>query len=340
MATVYELDDEQAYEAEISQCVGVSGYHHWFFLTALADAFNYEFRAFAVDSGGERLGVAPLLFRRRGPVSTVNFLPVGPIGPVVRGEVLRAGRIGEVLRGLGPVLRRHRTVAARWDFSPAVNVNAGDLAGQGLEVFEWESFVMPPTKSVDDCWKAMSTGRRQSIRQTQARGVTAEDSSQEEITQWFPQQMSDLYEHHGRMPLYGRGAIRSMSERLAAHLRMLWRTARAADGTPLAMTSSLIGHDRLWGWQIVGPPVRGMSPHTLLHWDSFKWCLDRELAYDLGGVPNEGIRVIKASLGADRETAVGAFRFRPGAAYRGVTAVRNWGPVRDRWDLLRRVMGS
>ena len=77
-ATIRELDDEQAYEAEISQCVGVTGYHHWFFLKALAAAFHYEFRAFAVDSGGERLGVAPLLFRRRGPVPTVNFLPIGP----------------------------------------------------------------------------------------------------------------------------------------------------------------------------------------------------------------------------------------------------------------------
>jgi hypothetical protein len=60
MTTVYELDGEQAYEAEVSQCVGVTGYHHWFFLSALAGALNYEFRAFAVDSAGERLGVVPL----------------------------------------------------------------------------------------------------------------------------------------------------------------------------------------------------------------------------------------------------------------------------------------
>jgi hypothetical protein len=91
MATIYELDDEQAYEAEVSQCVGVTGYHHWFFLTALAEALNYEFRAFAIDSGGERLGVLPVLFGRRGPVSTANFIPVGCVGPVIRGEALRVG---------------------------------------------------------------------------------------------------------------------------------------------------------------------------------------------------------------------------------------------------------
>src|SRR5258708_2803643 len=45
MATITELADEQAYEAEVSQCVGMTGYHHWFFLSALADTLGYDFRA-------------------------------------------------------------------------------------------------------------------------------------------------------------------------------------------------------------------------------------------------------------------------------------------------------
>ena len=171
------LSDEQAYEAEVSQCVGTTGYHHWFFLSALADALNYEFRAFAVDSGGERLGIVPLLFRRSGPISTGNFLPVGCIGPVIRGDALRAGRIGELLRGVEPMLRSHRTVAARWAFSPGLHLSPDDLAIPKYEAFEWENFVMPAAKSVDDIWKSMSTGRRQSVRQTEKRGVTVADST-------------------------------------------------------------------------------------------------------------------------------------------------------------------
>src|ERR1700729_1420434 len=112
MATVYELNDEQSYEAEIGHCAGVTGYHHWFFVRALSEALNYEFRAFAVDSAGERLGVVPLFFRRRGPVSTANFVPVGCVGPVIRGDALRAGRVNELLR--------------------------------------WENYVIPGTKSADD----------------------------------------------------------------------------------------------------------------------------------------------------------------------------------------------
>jgi hypothetical protein len=340
MATIYELDDEQTYEAEVSQCVGVSGYHHWFFLSALADALGYEFRAFAVDSGGERLGVVPLLFRRSGPFSMVNFLPVGCIGPVIRGEALRAGRIGELMRGVGPVLRRHRSVAARWAFSPGLHLTAEDLAIPKFEVFEWENFVMPAATSVDDCWKKMSTGRRQSVKKTEKAGVGVDDSSTEEISGWFPGQMSDLYAREGRIPAYSLPVVQSLAERLASHPRMLWRTAKGEDGTLYGMTASIIGDDRLWGWQIVGQSVRSMSPHTLLHWDSIKWSRDRELAYDMGGVPSDGVRVIKHSLGGEPETAVGVFRFRPSSAYRAATRLREWGPVRDNWVRVRRILGD
>src|ERR1700761_888826 len=127
MATIYELNNEQAYEAAVGECVGVTGYHHWFFLSALADALGLEFRAFAIDAADDRLGVVPMLFRRSGPVSTVNFLPVGGIGPVIQGDALRAGRVAELLRAAEPVLRAHRAVAARWAFSPALPLPPSDL---------------------------------------------------------------------------------------------------------------------------------------------------------------------------------------------------------------------
>src|ERR1700733_10017853 len=227
MATILELDNEQAYEAEVSQCVGTTGYHHWFFLSALADALGDDFRAFAVDSGGERLGVVPLLFRRSGPVSTANFLPIGCIGPLIRGEALRAGRIGELLVGLEAVLRRHRTVAARLAFSPGLRLSPADLAIPKFETFEWENFVMPAAKSVDDIWKSMSTGRRQSVRQTERRGVSVSDSSPEDIAEGFPEQMDTLYERGGgRIAAYNLAAIHTLTRRLAGEPRMLWRTAR------------------------------------------------------------------------------------------------------------------
>jgi CelD/BcsL family acetyltransferase involved in cellulose biosynthesis len=344
MATVYELDDEQAYEAEVSQCVGVTGYHHWFFLTALAEALNCEFRAFAVDSGGERLGVLPMLFRRRGPVSTANFIPVGCVGPVIRGEALRAGRADELLRGAAPVLRRHRTVAARWAFSPGLKVSAQDLANSGFEVSDWENYVIPGTMSVDDLLKSMSRSRRQSInrhlRRGEDRGVSVSPASAEEITQCLPEQISAVYERQGRAPLYSLAEVQSLTQRLAAHPRMLWRTVKDADGNVVGMAGCVIGDERLWGWLITGTPVNGVSVQLLCYWDLIKWSLARGLALDLGGAPNDGIRELKMSLGAELETAVRVLQFRPRAAYKTAAALRNWGPVRANWVRMRRMIGD
>jgi hypothetical protein len=344
MATVYELDDEQAYEAEVSQCVGATGYHHWFFLTALAEALNCEFRAFAVDSGGQRLGVLPMLFRRRGPVSTVNFIPVGCVGPVIRGDALRAGRADELLRGAAPVLRRHRTVAARWAFAPGLKVSAQDLANSGFEVSDWENYVIPGSMSVDDLLKSMSRSRRQSInrhlRRGEDRGVSVSPASAEEITQCLPEQISAVYERQGRAPLYSLAEVQSLTQRLAAHPRMLWRTVKDADGNVVGMAGCVIGDERLWGWLITGTPVNGVSVQLLCYWDLIKWSLARGLALDLGGAPNDGIRELKTSLGAEVEPAVRVLQFRPRAAYKTAAALRNWGPVRANWVRMRRMIGD
>lgn len=341
---ICELGDEQAYEAELSQCIGVTGYHHWFFLSALADVLNYDFRAFAVDSGGERLGVAPLFFRRRGPVATVNFIPVGCVGPVIRGEVLRAGRMAELLREITPALRRHRVVAARWSFSPGLKVSAGELASQGFPVVEWENYLIPGTKSVDDLLKSMTRSRRQSInrhlRRGQERGVTVREASAEEVIRWLPEQIVAVYERQGTPPLYSFDQVRSLAERLSSHPRMLWRSVQDADGDLLGMAGCVIGDERVWGWLIGGRPAHGVHVQTLCYWDLIKWSLGQGLALDLGGAPNDGIRELKASLGADVETAVRAFQFRPAAAYKAAAALRDWGPVRANWARMRRMIGD
>jgi len=336
MIAIHELDNEQAYETELSQCVGVTGYHQWFFLEAIADALNLEFRAFVVEFEGERLGVVPLLFRHRGPVSTVNILPIGCIGPLIRGEALRAGLVRELLTGVEPVLRNHRTIATRWAFAPGLQVSSEYLAMPGFEVSRWDNYVVPESKSVDDCLKSMSRNRRQSIRRIE-RHVSVQQSSTEEITGWLPERVSVAYDRQGQEPLYQLAEVRSLTERLATHPRMLWRTAKGRDGSVLAMTGCVIGDDRLWGWLMIGPRTPGISAQTLCYWDAIEWSRSRGLACDLGGVPNEGIRELKISMGGDPETAVAALRIRPKTAYkagmglyRGMDRLAKWRHSRDR----------
>jgi hypothetical protein len=344
MATILKLDDEQSYEAELSQCVGVTGYHHWFFLNALADAIGCDFAAYAVESRGERLGVVPVLVRRRGPVSLVNFVPVGAVGPAVRGEALRAGRAGELLHGARSVLRRHRTVAARWAFAPGLSVNPADLAKAGFAVSGWENYVIPGTVSVDDLLKGMTRSRRQSmkrhLRRGAAAGITIAESTPGEVASQLPSQIGEVYARQGRAPLYSQAEASSLTSRLASHPRMLWRTVRSPDGAALGMAGCIVGDDRLWGWLITGTQTDRVSIQVLVYWDLIKWSLERGLALDLGGAPNDGIRELKTSLGAEEEIAVRALQFRPAAAYRTAARLREWGPVRDNWVKMRRAIGD
>lgn len=293
----------------------------------MAAALNLKFRAFAVDSGSERLGVVPLLFRRRGPVSTVNYLPINSIGPMLRGEALRAGRVAELVGAVEPVLRRELTAVTMWGFAPGLNVEPGLQDLRGFEIQNAESYVIPATKSVDDCLKSMARVRRQSIRQSEARGAYVTDSSVSDIKEWLPGQIMGAFRRQGTFGSYTLAETQVLTARLATHPRMLWRTVKGKNDELLGISGCIIGDDRLWGWIVTGPPAPGISAHSLVYWDMIQWALPRGLSYDLGGVPTEGIRKFKISVGAEVENTVTAFRIRP-RAYKAGRALYNWGMTR------------
>jgi hypothetical protein len=318
-----ELSDEHAYEAELAHCVGVTGFHRWFFLSALADALGLRLRAFAVSAGGNggggRLGVVPLLLRRRGPVSTVNDLPVPHIGPVLTGAALRARRLPEVLGALEPVLLRERAVVAKWSFAPGVAVTEADLRAGGFELSRPANYLVPGSTSVEDYLKGLAPKQRAAIRRCDARGLRAGPSSLDEITRWFPGRVSGPYQRQGVAPDYSRAAARALAARLAADPRMLWRSVRD-DERVLAVNACIVDGDRLWGWMLAGDPVPGPSPHVAAYWDAITWSRDRGLGCDFGGAPTSGIRDFKIAMGGELETCSVAERVRP-RAYRAARAM-------------------
>jgi CelD/BcsL family acetyltransferase involved in cellulose biosynthesis len=316
-----ELFDEQSYEAELADCVGVTGYHRWFFLSALAEALGLRLRAFAVSAqaGGGRLGVVPLLLRRRGPVSTVNYLPVPHIGPVLTGDALRTGRLAEVLGALEPVLLRERAVVTMWSFAPGVAVRQADLAPAGFEVSRQANYLVPATTSVEDYLKGLAPKQRAAIRRGDARGLRAERSSLDEITRWFPERVSGPFHRQGVTPDYSLAAARALAARLAADPRMLWRTV--SDGERVrAVNACIVDGDRLWGWLLAGERVPGPSPHVAAYWDAITWSRSRSLGCDFGGAPTSGIRDFKIAMGGEPESCSVAERVRP-RAYRTARAL-------------------
>jgi CelD/BcsL family acetyltransferase involved in cellulose biosynthesis len=316
---LHELTDEQAYEEELAECAGVTGYHRWFFLAALAEALGLRLRTFAVEERGERLGAVPLLFRRRGPVSTVNYLPVPHVGPVLRGQALRAGRLPELLRAVEPILMRERVIVTKWAFAPGVDVPTEQLAAHGFEVAREENFVVPATTSIDDYLKALSSKQRAAIRRGERRGMHTGPSTRDEITQWFPERVAEPYLRQGLAPDYSLAAARSLAVRLVDHPRVLWRTVRDDDRV-LAVNVAIVDTDRLWAWMLVGDRLPGPSPHVMADWDGIQWSLSHGLAFDMGGAPTSGIGEFKVAMGAQAELSVTAERTR----LRAYKVARSW----------------
>jgi CelD/BcsL family acetyltransferase involved in cellulose biosynthesis len=315
-----ELSDEQAYEEELAYCVGVTGYHRWFFLSALAEALGLRLRAFAVSArGGGRLGVVPLLLRRRGPVSTVNYLPVPHVGPVLTGAGLRAARLPEVLRAVEPVLLRERAVVTKWSFAPGVAVREADLTARGFEFSRPANYLVRGTTSVEDYLKGLAPKQRAAIRRGDARGLRSGPSSLDEITRWFPERVNGPYQRQGVAPDYSRAAARALAARLAADPRMLWRSVRDGQRV-LAVNACIVDGDRLWGWMLAGDRVPGPSPHVAAYWDAITWSRDRGLSCDFGGAPTSGIADFKIAMGGELETCLVAERVRP-RAYRAARAL-------------------
>jgi CelD/BcsL family acetyltransferase involved in cellulose biosynthesis len=306
-----ELGDEASYEAELGHCVGVTGYHHWFFLSALAEAFGMRMRAFAVDADGERLGVVPLLFRRRGPVSTANFLPVMGTGPVLRAKARQAGRVVDLVRAVEPVLLRERTVVTKWSFAPGLDVDLDGLTGHGFEVGAADSYAIPGSLSVEGYLKGLSHTYRRKMRGLERHGLHAGPSTRADIVDWLPQQVSKMHRGQDIASDYSLPVARALMDRLADHPRMRWCSVRNPEGQLLALNACVIGDDRLWGWMLAGEPVPGPSPHMAACWDSIQWALPQGLGYDFGSAPTEGNRNFKIWLGGELEHCATAERVRP-----------------------------
>jgi hypothetical protein len=309
LLTLHELAAEHEYEAELADCAGVTGYHRWFFLAALADALGLRMRAFAVRDAGACVGVVPLLFRRRGPVSTVNYLPVPHVGPVLRPQAIAAGQLPALLRAVEPILTRERVMATKWAFAAGVAVPTGHLAARGFEVARKQNFVVPATMSADDYWKALPENKRANIERGTRRGMSAGPSTRDEITQWFPERVAEPYLRQGIAPDYSLTAARSLAARLADDPRMLWRTVRNEERV-LSVNAAIVDTERLWGWVIVGERLPGASPQVAAYWETVKWSLNHALAFDLGGAPTSGIGEFKAQMGGQVEMCVTAKRTR------------------------------
>ncbi len=308
-ATLQEIHTEDEYEAELAKCVGVTGYHRWFFLKAISESIDVRMRMFAVEKNGERIGVLPILLRRRGPISTANYLPVPRVGPLVRD----ASAYPDVLAAAEPFLLRNLTAATKWAFAPDSPATDEPLSKLGFEVHPVENFVVPAGRSTTEQLAAMSSSHRRTLRACQSAGMKASQVDIHEIKEWFADQVAAPYNKQGLIPPYSRQSLIRLVEILGIDPRMRWRSVHNDGGQLIAATANIIDPNRLYCWIVVGDHSNRPSPHVFAYWDTIEWTLEHGLSFDLSGAPNEGIREYKRLLGAVSESCINAERVRPAA---------------------------
>jgi hypothetical protein len=310
-ATLHELHTEDEYEAELAKCAGVTGYHRWFFLKAISESIDVRMRMFAVKKGGETIGVLPILLRRRGPISTANYLPVPRVGPLLRD----AEAYPDVLAAAEPFLLRQLTAATKWAFAPDSPATPGPLSALGFQVHPIDNFVVPAGRSTTEQLAAMSRTLRKELRHCQSAGMKAGQADIHEIKDWFADHVAAPYNRQGLIPAYSRESALRLAEVLGTDPRMLWRSVYDDRGQLMAVIASIIDPGRLYAWIIVGDRSNPPSPHVFAISDTIEWALNHGLACDLSGAPNDGIRKYKLRLGAVPEPCLNSERVRP-AAYR------------------------
>jgi CelD/BcsL family acetyltransferase involved in cellulose biosynthesis len=306
-ATLRAIHSEEEYEAELAKCAGVTGYHRWFFMKAVSESADFHMRTFAVEKDGSAIGVLPILLRRRGPVSTVNYSPVSRLDPLLSDPTF----MSDVLAAADRYLRRNLTVVTKSTFSPDSPITPSSLTDIGFKVKQMENFIIPAGRSTTEQLAAMSRRNRRSLTACQSLGMKASSAEGHEIEDWFADRVSAPFKKQGIVPEYTRAGAANLVRLLGADPRMLWRSVHNSDGQLIAVTASIIDVDRLYCWMIVGDHDSQPSPHIFAYWDMIQWALDRGLTCDFAGAPNDGIRTFKIRLGAETEPYLYAERVKP-----------------------------
>ena len=138
------------------------------------------------------------------------------------------------------------------------------------------------------------------------------------------------YMHQGASAAYTLTEARSLTEALALHPRMLWRSVKSAEGRVLAISGSIISDERLENWLMVGPLLPKISTHSLAYWDLINWALPKGLKIDFGGAPSEGVRKFKISASCEHEVGYSSVQVRYKMAYETGRALYNWTLSRHR----------
>lgn len=277
------------WESACASFADATAFHRYDFLQCAAPYLRCQFIPLMVMFRKQVVGVAPLLVKRLGPFSTINWAPFPYLGPLVPPELIPA-----TLSALRLKARRLRAINHQQSFAGLIPADSA----AGFTPATDRTFVVPlDGRSDKDLLAAMSASRRQEIRGAIRHGleICAADAADLRLLEVWLQQ---TFASQGLRPDYRPGAF----ERICGALQDVSGSAHAArlDGRAVAVEVSISNGRRVFGWLAAADPAyRTKYPHTLLNWHRIQWARDSgAIEFDMVGAPREGIAVYKKTFGA------------------------------------------
>ena len=269
---------------------GATVFHSYEFLQAVAPSLGCRFVPLLVIHRGRQAGAAPLLIKRLGPFSTINWVPFPYLGPLVPEPLVPA-----TLRALRAEARRRRAVNHQQSFCQAI----ADPGADGFAARVERTFVVPLTGRTDeDLLAAMHNGHRWQIRRARRAGIEVRPAQPGDfrlMDTWLGQMYEDRGMRNGNPP----GTARRVFEGLRAGSCSFSHAALAGERT-VAVHLTLADSRQALGWQIaVDPAFRAERPQALLVWRALQHARDLGIAeFDMVGAPSDGIATYKRRFGA------------------------------------------
>jgi CelD/BcsL family acetyltransferase involved in cellulose biosynthesis len=267
-----------------------------------------------VTRGGADIGVAPLLVRRRGLLSIVNWVPFPYVGPLVPRDVLAS-----TLDALDRWAVRHGVIRQQQSFPPGTDVDERALVDRGFAVDHDSTYVVPVRPSSEQQWAGLDTRCRNAIRKAQRLGARVQEAPD---TTALGEIVEAVFARRGHGSGYRDGFPPSI-HRLHQIAPRVRATVALHDGTAVGSLVSLEHRGRALVWLGgVRPEFRSTNANTLLYWDAIEWARDLGAAeVDLVGLPDAGIARFKQQFGGalrsytvGQRTAAAARMFQAGRA--------------------------
>ena len=280
----------EEWDQACAAAAGATVFHSYDFLRSVAPPLQCRFVPLLVLLHGRTAGAAPLLIKRLGPFSTINWVPFPYLGPLVPEPLVPA-----TLRALRAEARRRRALNHQQSFCQAIADPGPDGFAAGTE----RTFVIPLSGRTDeDLLAGMHNGHRWQIRRARRAGIEVHPAQPGDF-QLLDTWLGQMYSERGLRNGYPPGAALRVFQGLGAGSRSFSQAARIGERT-VAVQLALADSRQALGWQIgVDPAYRADRPQALLVWRALQHARDLGIGeFDLVGAPNDGIATYKRRFGA------------------------------------------